>query len=186
MDSRWRLVETAWNLNLPLSLLVVEHDKNLGQLFTQDSRNRRRCVTSSKSALNGYQKGRCFYCNAELLLNGPSANVDVDHFFPNRLKAAYPHINLDGVWNLVLSCSSCNRGPGGKFDRIPALSLLEALHCRNEYLIESHHPLKETLINQTGKSTALRASFLNQLYQQVQLAPSLAWKPSYSAAGCRT
>lgn len=61
VDSRWRLVETAWNLNLPLSLLVVEHDKNLGQLFTQDSRNRRRCVTSSKSALNGYQKGRCFY-----------------------------------------------------------------------------------------------------------------------------
>lgn len=178
VDARWRLVETAWNLNLPASLLVVQHDETLDELFTQDSLHRRRSVTSCRSALNGYQKGHCFYCEASLRLNGTDSNTDVDHFFPHRLKLAHPHINLDGVWNLVLACDQCNRGPQGKFDRIPAISLLERLHQRNEYLIESHHPLRETLINQTGKTAAVRASFLNYFYQQVQLSPSFAWIPN--------
>jgi len=178
VDARWRLVETAWNLNLPANLLVVQHDEALGELFTQDSLHRRRSVTSCRSALNGYQKGRCFYCDASLRLNGIDSNTDVDHFFPHRLKLTHPHINLDGVWNLVLACDQCNRGPKGKLDRIPALSLLERLHQRNEYLIESHHPLRETLINQTGKTAAVRASFLNCFYQQVQLSPKISWLPA--------
>lgn len=178
VDARWRLVETAWNLSLPANLLVVQHDEALGELFTQDSLRRRRSVTSCRSALNGYQKGHCFYCGASLRLNGINSNTDVDHFFPHRLKLAHLHINLDGVWNLVLACDQCNRGPQGKFDRIPALSLLERLHQRNEYLIESHHPLRETLINQTGKTAAVRASFLNGFYQQVQLSPNYCWCPA--------
>lgn len=178
VGARWRLVETAWNLNLPANLLVVQHDEVLGELFTQDGLHRRRSVTSSRSALNGYQKGHCFYCGAALRLNGIDSNTDVDHFFPHRLKLAHPHINLDGVWNLVLACDQCNRGPQGKFDRIPALGLLERLHQRNEYLIESHHPLRETLINQTGRTTVARASYLNGFYQQVQLSPNHSWRPA--------
>lgn len=178
VDARWRLVETAWNLNLPANLLVVQHDEALGELFTQDSLHRRSSVTSCRNALNGYQKGHCFYCGASLLLSGPDSNIDVDHFFPHRLKLAHPHINLDGVWNLVLACNQCNRGPQGKFDRIPAISLLEQLHQRNEYLIESHHPLRETLINQTGRTTATRVSFLNDFYQLVQLSPKSSWMPT--------
>lgn len=177
VDSRWRLVETAWNIGISANNLVVQHDPELGQVFTFDSSSKRRDVTSTRGALNGYQKGRCFYCNTEIRLLGKDPNADVDHFFPHKLKKSYPYTNLDGVWNLVLSCIDCNRGVKGKSDRIPALDFLVLLHQRNEHLIKSDHPLKETLINQTGKSEIQRRGFLNSFFQKVQLNPSTAWQP---------
>ena len=177
VDSRWRLVETAWNIGIAANHLVVQHDQKLEEIFTFDSAARRRSVTSTRGALNGYQKGHCFYCAADLRLKGDDFNTDVDHFFPHKLKKSHPHLNLDGVWNLVLSCRDCNRGVNGKSDRIPALSLLMSLHQRNEYLICSDHPLKETLINQTGQTEPQRRDFLNTIYKQVQLNPSTAWLP---------
>lgn len=177
VSARWRLVETAWNLGIAANLLTVQHDNELGELFALDAAQRRRSVTSSRSALNGYQKGHCFYCHRELHLTGEHKNVDVDHFFPHRLKQANLGCNLDGVWNLVLACPSCNRGPNGKFDRIPSLDLLERLYHRNEYLIGSHHPLRETLMQQTGSDPAMRADFFNRIYRKVQLSPQTAWRP---------
>ncbi len=178
VDSRWRLVETAWNLGIAANHLVVQHDHDLGQIFTFDKASKRTAVTSSRGALNGYQKGSCFYCGADLRLLGEDFNTDVDHFFPHKLKRSNLDLNLDGVWNLVLSCQSCNRGPGGKFDRIPSLNLLEKLHIRNEFLIGSHHPLRETLMNQTGTTTHKRIDFLNRIYKRVQLNPLDAWEPT--------
>ena len=177
VDSRWRLVETAWNLGISANHLVVQHDHELGEIFTFDSARRRKAVTSSRGALNGYQKGHCFYCKANLQLLGKDFNTDVDHFFPHKLKQSNLPLNLDGVWNLVLSCQSCNRGPRGKFDRIPSLPLLERLHARNEYLIGSHHPLRETLMNQTGSRLNDRVAFLKAIYNKVQLNPATAWEP---------
>ncbi len=179
VNSRWRLVETAWNLGIAANHLVVQHDHELGEIFTYDSAKQRKGVTSSRGALNGYQKGRCFYCNSNLYLLGEDFNTDVDHFFPHKLKKSNLHLNLDGVWNLVLSCQSCNRGVSGKFDRIPSLRLLERLHMRNEFLIGSHHPLRETLINQTGDTMDKRVGFLSKIYQEVQLNPLVAWEPEH-------
>lgn len=68
--------------------------------------------------------------------------------------------DLDSVWNLVLACRTCNRGEKGKFARVPALHYLERLSARGEYLIASHHPLRETLIRLTGNTVADRKSFL--------------------------
>jgi hypothetical protein len=45
-------------------------------------RIRRVNLTSVRPALNGYQRGRCFYCAEAVSL----AQVDVDHFFPWVLK----------------------------------------------------------------------------------------------------
>jgi hypothetical protein len=56
---------------------------------------------------------------------------------------------------------------------------LELLHKRNEFLIGSHHPLRETLINQTGDTLDKRVGFLSKIYQEVQLNPLLAWEPEY-------
>ena len=176
VDSRWRLVETAWNLGIAANHLVVQHDHELGEIFTLDSARRRKAVTSSRGALNGYQKGRCFYCSADLRILGEDSNTDVDHFFPHKLKQSNLHLNLDGVWNLVLSCQSCNRGARGKFDRIPSLRLLERLHTRNEFLIGSHNPLRETLMNQTGDTLQKRVDFLSRIYKEVQLNPMMAWE----------
>jgi hypothetical protein len=182
VEARWRLVETAWNLGISANLLNVQHDHEAGEIFTFDQSMRRKSVTSSRNALNGYQKGRCFYCFSELTLLGDGMNVDVDHFFPHKLKQQDRGLTVDGVWNLVLSCQQCNRGPSGKFDRIPTIELLKRLHTRNEFLIGSHHPLRETLINQTGISLADRAQFLNDVYRMVQLNPATAWMPAQTEA----
>ena len=50
--------------------------------------------------------------------------------------------------------------------RVPSLSLLERLYTRNEYLINSHHPLRETLIQQTGQDEANRRDFLQTNYKK--------------------
>jgi hypothetical protein len=79
-ESRWRLVETAWQLNLPQVGVAVQADLTQKLLFVE--RIRRVNLTSVRPALNGSQRGRCFYCAAAVSLT----QVDVDHFFPWVLK----------------------------------------------------------------------------------------------------
>lgn len=166
MEARWRLVETAWALQLPASLLSVKYDPDIESLFVETP-DARMNVTGCRDALNGYQKGKCFYCFKNLFVSkGPDSNVEVDHFFPLALVRfqEFSQTNLNGVWNLVLACEGCNRGPGGKFMRVPTLRYLERLHKRNQFFIESHHPLRETLINQTGKAEFERRDYLQRTH----------------------
>lgn len=175
VESRWRLVERAWELGVSRSLIAVEHDQSNNQLFTFDSTKRRKDVTSCRSALNGYQKGKCFYCYTDIRVDDGS-DVDVDHFFPDTLKKD-EFKQIDGVWNLVLSCVSCNRGAGGKFDKIPQINLLGRLSRRNEFLIGSHHPLRETLVSQTGTTVSERKTFLNDFYNRAKARLFHIWEP---------
>ncbi len=162
-ESRWNLVETAWELGINRNLLDVRYDDTQELLFV-NARNKRKDVTSVRGALNGYQKGRCFYCFDDILVSDDADNeCDVDHFFPHTLQHLMPDVNLNGVWNLVLCCKKCNRGNDGKFARVPAIKYLERLHRRNEYLISSHHPLRETIMNQTGNTEEKRVAFLNEM-----------------------
>ena len=55
------------------------------------------------------------------------------------------------------------RGFDGKFAKVPSTNYLERLHKRNEFLIASHHPLKETLMSQTGETTEKRINFLKEI-----------------------
>ena len=87
-------------------------------------------------------------------------------------------INLDGVWNLVLACQHCNRGTAGKFEQIPTLELLERLHARNNFFIDSHHPLRETLMAQTGKKEKDRISFLQNVYNLSITKMINTWEPA--------
>lgn len=175
-ESRWRLVESAWALSLPTKVIAIEYDGISEELFTPG--NRRVGLTSCRGALNGYQKGYCFYCFKEISIDEAAADyfADVDHFFPHKL-GSYDFGNIDGVWNLVLSCKECNRGAGGKFDLIPTLPLLKRLSKRNEYLISSHHPLRETIIRQTGSTASRRAEFLQSAYAQALRMIIHTWKP---------
>lgn len=175
-EARWRLVETAWDLGVNRAILTVHHDLVSESLFTVDSARRRRAVTGSRGALNGYQKGKCFYCFADIELEGP-ALPDVDHFFPHSLKAFGLGPILDGVWNLVLACRTCNRGTAGKTDRVPGIRLLSRLHARNEYLIASHHPLRETIMAQTGPDVASRRAFLNDFHRHALANLLHQWEP---------
>lgn len=173
-EARWRLVETAWDMNLPKHLVQIQHDDK--GILVADNKIRRVNVTSAKSALNGYQKSRCFYCFAPITLEH---SADVDHFFPHKLRECDIQKPINGVANLVLSCAECNRGYQGKFDRLPSVNLLERLHRRNEYLITSHHPLRETLISQTGFTESSRRGFLQDAYNcaTLHLGATTKWAP---------
>ena len=129
--------------------------------------NKRKNVTSARNALNGYQKGKCFYCYNYIstLKNSPNL-CDVDHFFPHTLKNKNFDGYIDGIWNLVLSCNRCNRGEDGKFAKAPSKEMVEKLYKRNEYFCSSHHPLRETIIKQLGETSKKRKSILQKLFNQ--------------------
>jgi 5-methylcytosine-specific restriction endonuclease McrA len=177
IEARWRLVETAWGLNISRNLMSVQYDDENELLFTNDRSLQRINITSSRPALNGYQKGKCFYCFSDIQISSDSSfGTDVDHFFPHALKV-YGFENVDGVWNLVLACYTCNRGIGGKSASLPKLRLLERLHTRNEFLINSHHPLRETLILQTGNNEPERRRHLNSYYNSALGLLIHTWAP---------
>src|SRR5262249_21876342 len=57
VEARWRLVETAWELNLPTSALVVAYDSGPECLVAESRLTQRKPITSCRDALNGYQRG---------------------------------------------------------------------------------------------------------------------------------
>jgi hypothetical protein len=171
-EARWRLVETAWALDLPHVGVAARADAAAGLLFVE--RVRRVDLTGVRAALNGYQRGRCFYCRVET----PLAAADVDHFFPWVLKERGAMPDADGVWNLVLACRRCNRGGRGKFAAVPAARLVARLHERNNWLVDSHHPLRETILLQTGADAEARASFLRARQRTALDALVHEWEPA--------
>ena len=183
LEARWRLIETAWSLRISPNLLFVEHDKHTNEFFTSPQVKGRVTITSSRDALNGYQKGKCFFCFSEISIETKSKILaDVDHFFPHSLKSRMvtrADSVLDGIWNLVLTCKNCNRGVEGKFARVPKIKYLERLNKRNNFLIDSHHPLRETLIRQTGNTEGKRREFLQEFDNiSIQLLIH-RWEPSF-------
>ena len=177
VDSRWSLVEASWRMKLSRNIVSVNYDAE-DVVFYENNTQRRSNITSARSALNGYQKGHCFYCFSQVSTQNGSSNLaDVDHFIPHALRNTLDGLNVDGVWNLVLACKECNRGTGGKFDKIPTVELLHRLHQRNSYLIHSHHPLRETLISQTGRTDADRISFLQDVHTAACLNKIITWSP---------
>jgi hypothetical protein len=178
VEARWRLVETAWDLDLPRNVLAVTYEPVAELLVVEGGEVRRRAITGSREALNGYQKGRCFYCRRGI----EAAHADVDHFLPHILQRFDVARNFDGIWNLVLACADCNRGPDGKSARVPELRFLARLHERNEYLIGSHHPLRETLMQQTGATEPERHRYLQQAWDEALSRLIHTWLPETEEA----
>ena len=65
----------------------------------------------------------------------------------------------------------------GKSAKVPNIELLKRLHTRNEYLIGSHHPLRETLINQTGRNEKTRQQFLQKYFNFSKEHLIHVWQP---------
>ena len=176
VEARWRLVETAWELGLSANVLDIEYDKQTEGLLALSGGQRRTAVTGCRDALNGYQKGACFYCFRTISLTEQEKSPDVDHFFPHVLKGHEFGRDVDGVWNLVLACRECNRGSNGKFMKVPTVELLERLYRRNNFLISSHHPLRETLIRQIGSSPVDQRKFLQACHNDAKQALIHEWE----------
>ena len=183
-EARWRLVEEAWSARADGEQVVVLYDAPR-EVLVPALTGRRRSITEVRPALNGYQKGHCFYCFAPISITAPTAEMsaDVDHFFPHVLMSRGLGVNLDLPWNLVLACSPCNRGPNGKFATLAAPRFVERLYTRNEYLIGSHHPLRESLIASTGSNAGERRRFLRSVLSDALpiAGTSAGWSPSFES-----
>lgn len=141
-------------------------------------------LTVARKPLNGYRKGKCFYCYSPISIKSNLLNTcDIDPFVPLSAQFNSTHdLELSGVWNLVLSCQDCNRGEvNGKFARLPEDYLLQRFYKRNEYLVESNHPLKETIIMRTGK-TRSKKSFINTMYRLAISLSRSKWQPKFEYA----
>jgi hypothetical protein len=183
VEARWNLVETAWNLQINPNLLEVRYDGERSLFFIESDLMRRIDVTSVRDSLNGYQKGKCFYSYQDISINRNDLNLcEVDHFLPhiNKLKHAEQGVNINGVWNLVLADSSVNSDKSAK---IPERRFLERLCNRNEFYIESKHPLAETIINQTGHTKHERRRFLQSQYNLALSLSIQRWSPYIELTG---
>lgn len=176
VEARWRLVETAWSLKINPNLLEVKYDRDKTIFFVENDCMHRVDLTSVRDALNGYQKGKCFYSFQDISISDSNNIAEVDHFIPHMSQRIINNtqININGVWNLVLADKSVNRD---KSSKLPTKKYLERLFKRNEFYIESKHPLAETIMNQTGKTKALRAKFLEHQYNQVSGFLGNKWVP---------
>jgi hypothetical protein len=183
VEARWNLVETAWNLKINPNMLEVTYDESLSLFFLETNFMRRKNITSVRDALNGYQKGKCFYSFQNISVTGENTFVcDVDHFLPhlNKLAHAKEGGNINGVWNLVLADPIVNRE---KNARVPELKFLSRLFRRNEYYISSKHPLAETIINQTGRTREERKRFLQKQYNIAKENSIVSWQPEIELEG---
>ena len=177
VEARWKLVETAWNLQINPNLLEVSFDSEKSLFFIENDFMRRVDITSVRDALNGYQKGKCFYSFKDISINKLEKDLcEVDHFLPhvNKVIHSKNDANINGVWNLVLADKSTNLEKGSK---IPEKRFLERLFNRNEFYILSKHPLAETIINQTGQTVEKRRKFL-EFHYTLALSQSIQkWNP---------
>lgn len=174
-EARWQLVETALKLNINPNLLEVQFDEEREIFFIENKLMRRVDITSVRNSLNGYQKGKCFYSFGDISVNPKTPKLcEVDHFLPHLNKTDHLPANINGVWNLVLADRDINQD---KKSRVPELKYLFRLYNRNEFFIESKHPLAETIINQTGCSPEKRRQFLEHHYN-IALNNSIhKWRP---------
>lgn len=177
-ESRWQLVESAWHERRSTgSILRVEYDRP-SEMIVRGMLGHRRDITWVRPSLSGYQSSSCFYCGVPITpLLGLGHSADVDHYFPHVLMARGVTVDLDDVWNLVLACAICNRGASGKFHRLAHSDFLEHLWRRNERLIGSHHPLRESVIAATGRTPEHRRAFLQSIQSRATEHARADWRP---------
>lgn len=85
-----------------------------------DTSNKRSGLKKYRSfLLDTYRQDKCFYCGSKL----GRGKIHVDHFIP------WSYMKSDSLWNLVLSCNTCNLKKG---DKLPVYKFLEDLIIRND------------------------------------------------------
>jgi 5-methylcytosine-specific restriction endonuclease McrA len=191
-ESRWRLWEEAILSNLSQHF-IIQYDQITDELYHQRiDKPRRENITSAKPALNGYQEGKCFYCNEEIILDAKRKEVgacEVDHFFAWDFykRTFYGDIEtslgkeVDRIWNLVLACERCNRQKSSNLPNKDQNSkfpnYLKKLHDKNNALIRSPLPLKESIMQDTGLTETDRVSFLDRTYNKLFSIKPYPWEP---------
>ncbi len=135
--SRWDLLEFGFENTDDSESIEVSEDLEIIR-----KKNQRSQISKLRPVLNGYQRGKCFYCGEEL-----DTTTDVDHVIP---RVAIKH---DEIWNLVLSHSECNKW---KLHHLPPKPFVVKLIQRNEIVLQSDLPLKEQLKKVLGNTPEQR------------------------------
>ena len=151
---RWDLLGYGFSKPDSDESLVIDHNAimiNHGRNAFIETKKKRKNLTPLVPILNGYQQGKCFYCDNELF------DIHVDHVIPHKA------IQHDEIWNLVLTHEHCNEN---KSDYRPPKHFVQKLIDRNESVLKSDLPLKEELKKVLGITTQAR-------HQKVWMAYSL-------------
>lgn len=187
IEGRWNLVESAWTEE---SLIHVQYDTETENLYYLKpvsnnsfiNSHLRTNLTPIRKPLNGYQKGKCFYCFKAISIESNKENTcDVDHVIPMSIQFGSTYdLQLNEVWNLVLACQQCNRwDEGGKAGNLPLKDFILRLHHRNEYFIESNHPLKENIILHTGRTSEKRFDYIKKRFEYASIIRKPSWSPKF-------
>lgn len=152
-EARWRLVEAAWQLSPKLDMSNIQYNSDTNTFYAFDANKKKNNIVDAFEALNGYQKGCCFYCSREIpILSNGKLQAEMTPFVPSSfmLRINRKHqtnfTNPNELWNLVLSCSVCGKDRKDA-DYVPSGIKLKDLYHRNEYLAGSY-PLRKTLLRQ--------------------------------------
>ncbi|MCM3243163.1 MULTISPECIES: HNH endonuclease [Cytobacillus] len=119
--------------NYHLALFLEKHNSvpNINYLLTKiENVSKRSSLNPFYQILLKYQENVCFYCRKSLDKKRNASHVD--HFIP------WSFVQSDNLWNLVLSCPSCNLK---KNDNLAEKSFLYQIVERNEHLINSFNPV---------------------------------------------
>lgn len=158
LGARWDLLEAAFEMRRENGRL----DNDIRRFYLVRGHDRR-SITWTRPILNGYQKGVCFYCGEPM----GEGDVHVDHVIPRQF------VNHDEIWNLVLAHDFCN---GQKSDALPGAHYIEKLVIRNEYFINSNHPIKNQIIGQLGDTAEERRACIYRIYRDAQLVIRYTWE----------
>lgn len=152
--ARWNIVEASFSSDIGGTLrvqgVVASEDREFLELRREVSGSnifRRPQVAQLRPSLTGFQAGRCFHCNQDLssMVKTPHVDHVIARAFVARkfLASDFWHgVDIDGVWNLVVSCSDCNLG---KSDKPPTADMLQRLRDRNDLAIKSNVPISQTI-----------------------------------------
>lgn len=158
LESRWGLLEAAFEMKRKNSRLT----NDIRKIYLVNGYERTD-ITKNKPVLNGYQNNVCFYCGENLT----EGDVHVDHVIPRQF------ILHDEIWNLVLAHGFCNEQ---KSDYLPSVIYIEKLIKRNEFFIESNHPIKEKLISQLGNTPKKRRETILQIFEDAKIVLGVTWE----------
>jgi 5-methylcytosine-specific restriction endonuclease McrA len=153
---RWDLLGYGFSKRDSDESLVIDHNAimtNHGRNAFIETKKKRKNLTPLVPILNGYQQGKCFYCDNELF------DIHVDHVIPHKA------IQHDEIWNLVLTHESCNEN---KSDYRPPKHFVQKLIDRNESVLKSDLPLKEELKKVLGITPQARNQKVWMTYSLVK------------------
>ena len=152
--ARWNVVEASFSPDIGGTLrvqgVVASGDREFLELRREVSGSnifRRPQISKLRPALTGFQEGLCFHCKQ--MLSGMVKTPHVDHVIARAYVSRkfltsdfWRGVDIDGVWNLVVSCSDCN---SSKSDKPPTSEMLRRLRERNDLAIRSNVPVSQTI-----------------------------------------